>query len=119
VEGINLHKSTGGTRKDHTHIYGQTHHGDVLDTTNKTNQGGQAMGGIELLTPEQVADILKVSVNTIYKKCAPGYKEEEKKGKKGKTPELVDPFPHRIKPRRVGRCLRFRSDEVQEYIESL
>lgn len=60
------------------------------------------MGGIELLTPEQVADILKISVNTIYKRSAPGAK---------------DPFP--IPARRFGRSLRFRSDEVQEHIKSL
>lgn len=58
--------------------------------------------GIELLTPEQVAAILKISVNTVYKRSAPGAKE---------------PFP--IPARRFGRCLRFRSDEVQKHIESL
>lgn len=60
--------------------------------------------GLELLTPEQVAEIFKISVNTIYKKCAPGYNGKDK-------------FP--IPARRFGRCLRFRSDEVQKHIESL
>jgi len=60
------------------------------------------MGDIKLLTPEQVADYLGISVNTIYKRSAPGAK---------------DKFP--IPARRFGRCLRFRSDDVQEHIKSI
>ncbi|WP_408998315.1 helix-turn-helix transcriptional regulator [Syntrophus buswellii] len=55
-----------------------------------------------LLTLEEVAAVLGISPRTIYNGT----------GRKAKNP-----FP--IKPRRVGRLLRFDIRDVESYIESL
>lgn len=56
----------------------------------------------KLLTPDEVADILQISVGTIRNRCAPKSK---------------NPFPIRVK--RVARKLRFSEKEVQEYIKTI
>jgi len=55
-----------------------------------------------LLTAEEVANYLGISVQTIYNKCSKNAKH---------------PFP--IKPVRVLRKLRFRLSDLEKYIESL
>ncbi len=56
----------------------------------------------QLLTVEEVAKALKISVRTIYSRCAPKSK---------------DPFPIRV--RRFGKLLRFELQDVNDYIDTL
>lgn len=56
----------------------------------------------KLLTPHEVAEILQISVGTIYNRSAPKSK---------------NPFP--IRPKRIARRLRFSERDVQEYIAAL
>lgn len=53
-----------------------------------------------LLKIEEVAKLLGISKYTLYKRCAPG---------------SDNPFP--IKPKRVGRSVRFSEKSVQQYIK--
>ena len=55
-----------------------------------------------LVTVEEAADLLKLSPRTIYNAVAP-------KAKK--------PFP--VKPRRMGKLVRFLLKDLTEYMESL
>ncbi len=57
-----------------------------------------------LLTVEDLAGIFGMTVQTIYNKCAKSSKH---------------PFPKTLKPIRVGRKLRFRQSDVENYINSL
>ena len=56
----------------------------------------------KLLKPEEVADILRISPRTIYNRCCRSAKTK---------------FP--IKPKRVGKLLRFDSRDVNKYIDNL
>ncbi len=56
----------------------------------------------KLLNAEDIAEILGLTVQTVYNKCAKNAKH---------------PLP--VKPLRVGRKLRFRLTDVEKYIESL
>ena len=58
--------------------------------------------GRRLLTVEQVAARLQLSSRTIYNRCAPKSK---------------NPFP--IRPKRIGKLLRFDTKDVDDYIASL
>jgi predicted DNA-binding transcriptional regulator AlpA len=53
-----------------------------------------------LLKIGEVAEMLRISKHTLYKRCAPGAK---------------DPFP--VKPKRVGRSVRFSECKIQQYIK--
>jgi predicted DNA-binding transcriptional regulator AlpA len=53
-----------------------------------------------LLKIDEVAELLGISKHTLYKRCAPGAK---------------DPFP--VKPKRVGRSVRFSESKIQQYIK--
>ena len=53
-----------------------------------------------LLKIDEVAKLLGMSKNTLYKRCAPGAEK---------------PFP--VKPKRIGRALRFSEKKVQQYIK--
>ena len=55
-----------------------------------------------LLTVEQVATMLSLSPRSIYNSCLKGSRY---------------PFP--IRPVRIRRCIRFRREDVESYIESL
>jgi excisionase family DNA binding protein len=55
-----------------------------------------------LLTAKELANYLHLAVQTIYNKCSKNAKH---------------PLP--IKPIRIGRKLRFRLSDVENYIESL
>jgi excisionase family DNA binding protein len=53
-----------------------------------------------LLSVKETAAILRLSPRTIYNRVAPG---------------SVNPFP--IKAKRIGRSVRFRNKDVQDYID--
>jgi excisionase family DNA binding protein len=53
-----------------------------------------------LLSVKETAEILRLSPRTIYNRVAPG---------------AENPFP--IKPKRIGRSVRFRNQDVQDYID--
>ena len=53
-----------------------------------------------LLKIADVAKLLGISKHTLYKRCAPG---------------AENPFP--IKPKRVGRSVRFSEKKVLQYIK--
>lgn len=55
-----------------------------------------------LIDVDELSKIIGLTPKTIYKKAAPKAKE-----------------PLGIKAKRVGRCLRFDSVEVQKYLDSL
>lgn len=55
-----------------------------------------------LLTAQELAEYLQISIQTVYNKCSKNAKH---------------PLP--IKPIRVGRKLRFRLSDLEEYIKSL
>jgi predicted DNA-binding transcriptional regulator AlpA len=54
-----------------------------------------------LLTIEETAHILGIAPRTIRNRCGPSSK---------------NPFP--IKPKRVGRLVRFRAEDVEAYIQA-
>jgi excisionase family DNA binding protein len=56
----------------------------------------------KLLTVKEAADFLRISERTIYNRV-------------GKKAEM--PFP--VRPKRIGRLIRFQLSDLQKYIESL
>ncbi|MDY6986955.1 MAG: helix-turn-helix domain-containing protein [Thermodesulfobacteriota bacterium] len=55
-----------------------------------------------LLTVKETADLLRISPRTIYNQIGPGAQR---------------PFP--IRPRRVGRLVRFAASDIQRYLNSI
>ncbi len=55
-----------------------------------------------MFSVEEVADCLGLSPRTVYNRI----------GKKAKVP-----FP--IKPKRIGKLVKFRVDEIHEYVKNL
>lgn len=62
----------------------------------------QEFSGKRLLNVEEAAIYLGLSARTLYNRCAP---------------KAADPFP--VKPKRVGKALRFDIRELDRFIDSL
>jgi predicted DNA-binding transcriptional regulator AlpA len=62
----------------------------------------QGFSGKRLLNVEEAAQYLGLAPRTLYNRCAP---------------KAADPFP--VKPKRVGKCVRFDIRDLDAYIDSL